>query len=177
MKKSRFFAELSETYSSEIDDLLSDSAGKSVLQARLKEKRDEIHAILPMIEFAPEMVAVAFYDAFGFKDSALPLRVVSNEPGWPSFPQWDELKEALSIAAWAKPLIEASLQEEGGDTFLATTVGLEFIRLKDTGNVHAAAHDESEKDDSDEEDDDENGDLSEAGAEWMSEQGFDSLDH
>lgn len=176
MKKSRFFAELSETYASEIDDLVSDSAGKTVLQSRLKEKRDEIHAILPMIEFAPEMVAVAFYEAFGFKDSALLLRAVTNEPGHPHFPQWNVVKGSLSIADWAKPLIEAALREEGGDTFLVTTVGLEFLRLKDTGNIHAAAHDESEKHDSDDEEDEESGDLSEDGADWMSKQGFDSLD-
>ena len=128
MKKSRFFAELSETYASEIDDLVSDSAGKTVLQSRLKEKRDEIHAILPMIEFAPEMVAVAFYEAFGFKDSAVLLRAVTNEPGHPHFPQWNFVKGSLSIADWAKPLIEATLREEGGDAFLVTTVGLEFLR-------------------------------------------------
>ena len=159
MKKSRFFAELSHTYASEIDDLLSDSEGKTVLQSRLKEKRDAIHAILPMIEFAPEMVAVAFYEAFQFKDSALMLRAVTNEPGQPS---------------------AAALREEGGDAFLVTTVGLEFLRLKDGGDLPAASSDDDEESknrgsDDDEEDDER--DLSEAGADWMSKQGFDSVDH
>ena len=67
MKKSRYFAELMESYSAEIDDLVSDSEGKSVLQKRLAIKRQELPAILPMIEFSPEMVAVAFYDAFTVK--------------------------------------------------------------------------------------------------------------
>ena len=180
MKKSRFFAELSHTYASEIDDLLSDSEGKTVLQSRLKEKRDAIHAILPMIEFAPEMVAVAFYEAFQFKDSALMLRAVTNEPGQPSFPAWNVVKGSLGIAEWAKPLIAAALREEGGDAFLVITVGLEFLRLKDGGDLPAASSDDDEESknrgsDDDEEDDER--DLSEAGADWMSKQGFDSVDH
>lgn len=180
MKKSRFFAELLETYTSEIDDLLSDSQGKTVLQSRLKEKRDSIDAILPMIEFAPEMVAVAFYEAFQFKDSALLLRAVTNEPGQPSFPAWNIVKGSLGIAEWAKPLITTALREEGGDTFLVTTVGLEFLRLKDGGDLPAAASDDdeaSENHGSDDDEEDDERDLSEAGADWMSKQGFDSVDH
>lgn len=176
MKKSRFFAELSETYASEIDDLLSDSEGKTVLQARLKQKRDAIQSILPMIEFAPEMVAVAFYDAFQFKDSALMLRTVTNEPGRPNFPQWNVVKGSLGVADWAKPLIAAALLEEGGDTFLVTTVGLEFLRLKDSGDQPEATAEEAESRRPDDDDEDDERDLSEAGADWMAKQGFDSLD-
>jgi hypothetical protein len=174
MKKSRFFAELSNTYASEIDDLLSDSEGKTVLQKRLKEKRDEIHSILPMIEFAPEMVAVVFYDAFHFQDSALLLRAITSEPGRPDFPQWKVMKGSLSVAEWALPLVDATLREEGGDIFLVTTVALEFLRLQDAGDQPAAKTDDAEKAESDGEDDDEDRDLSEAGADWMAQQGFDT---
>ena len=174
MKKSRFFAELGNTYASEIDDLLSDSEGKTVLQKRLKEKRDEIHSILPMIEFAPEMVAVVFYDAFQFQDSALLLRAITSEPGRPDFPQWKVVKGSLSVAKWAMPLIEATLREEGGDTFLVTTVVLEFLRLRDTGDQPRTETGDSDKPESDGEEDDEDRDLSEAGADWMAQQGFDT---
>ena len=66
MKKSYYFAELSSSYDAEIQDLLNDSEGKSALKARLKEKRQELKSILPMIEFAPEMVVPVFFDAFSF---------------------------------------------------------------------------------------------------------------
>lgn len=174
MKKSRYFAELSNTYASEIDDLLSDSEGKSVLQKRLKEKRDEIQSILPMIEFAPEMVAPVFYDAFQFQDAALLLRAITSEPGRPDFPQWKVMKGSLGLANWAMPLIEATLREEGGDAFLVTTVVLEFLRLRDGSDQPKDETDDTEKAESDSDEDDEDQDLSEAGADWMAQQGFDT---
>jgi hypothetical protein len=177
MKKSRFFAELAHTYSSEIDDLLSDSEGKTVLQSRLKEKRQAFDALLPMIEFAPEMVAVTFYDAFTFKDPAVIQRAVLNEPGRSAFPSWKALKATLIIAPWAEPLIGATLNEEGGDTFLVITATLEFIRLRDSGDVAPPADDETkEKTRFDDEENDDDRDLSEAGADWMASQGFDSTE-
>ncbi|OZA41216.1 MAG: hypothetical protein B7X81_14350 [Hydrogenophilales bacterium 17-61-76] len=66
MKKSHYFTSLLRSYLDEIDDLVTDSEGKSVLQRRLKDKRQEMDAILAMIDYSPEMVAVVFYDAFGF---------------------------------------------------------------------------------------------------------------
>ena len=39
MKKSNYFSELIKSYNDEIDDLVSDSAGHSVLQQRLNDKR------------------------------------------------------------------------------------------------------------------------------------------
>ena len=177
MKKSRFFAELANTYSSEIDDLLSDSEGKTVLQSRLKEKRQAFDAILPMIEFAPEMVAVVFYDAFTFKDPTVIQRAVLNEPGRSGFPSWKALKGTLGIAAWAEPLIGATLNEEGGDTFLVITATLEFIRQRDSGDAAPAPEAENkEKERFDDEEDDDGRDLSEAGADWMASQGFDSTE-
>jgi hypothetical protein len=177
MKKSRFFAELSNTYSTEIDDLLSDSEGKNVLQSRLKQKRQAFDAILPMIEFAPEMVAVVFYDAFTFKDTSVIQKAVLNEPDRSGFPAWRTLKGTLGIAEWAKPLIGATLNEEGGETFLVITATLEFIRLRDSGDVAPPQEDETkEKTRFDDEEDDDDRDLSEAGADWMASQGFDSTE-
>ena len=81
MRKSPYFSELINNYLVEIDDLVTDSEGRSVLQKRLNEKRREIDAILPMIEFSPEMVSVVFYGAFAFKSPEIMQQVVLSEPG------------------------------------------------------------------------------------------------
>lgn len=180
MKKSRYFAELFNSYSDEIDDLLSDSEGKTVLQKRLNDKRRAVEAILPMIDFSPEMVAVMFYGAFGFKSVELMQRTVLAEPGRAGFPKWEEVKPALTIASWAEALIVATLKVRGGDVFLVKTAALEFLRSKDSG---PAASDTQERQERGREreanrDDDDEGeeDLAEAGADWLAEQGFDTLD-
>ena len=97
MKKSRYFSDLIKNYNDEIDDLVTDSEGKSVLQKRLNEKRREIDAILPMIEFSPEMVSVVFYGAFGFKSPEIMQRVVLSEPGDAGFLAWRELESDLTV--------------------------------------------------------------------------------
>ncbi len=43
---------------------MSDSDGKNVLARRLQTKRDQLADLLPMMDFAPEMVAPVFYEAF-----------------------------------------------------------------------------------------------------------------
>ena len=170
MKKSRYFSELGKSYSDEIDDLVTDSAGQSVLQKRLDDKRRAIDSILPMIEFSPEMVAVAFYDAFGFKSPELMQQIVQSEPDDDSFVVWDELKAELVVSPWAQPLIESSLKARGGDAFLVTAAALEFMRSKPTTyEPPAEVSDEGEANDDEE-------DLSEAGADWLAEQGFETLD-
>ena len=170
MKKSRYFSELGKSYSDEIDDLVTDSAGQSVLHKRLDDKRGAIDSILPMIEFSPEMVAVVFYDAFDFKSPELMQQIVQSEPDDSDFVAWDELKTQLTVAAWAQPLIEASLKVRGGDVFLVTAAALEFMRSKPAAyEPPADVTDESEANDDEE-------DLSEAGADWLAEQGFETLD-
>lgn len=178
MKKSRYFSELSKSYGDEVDDLLTDSEGKSALQKRLNVKRREIDAILPMIEFSPEMVAVAFYDAFRFNSPATMQQIVLSQPGHADFLAWAKLKDQLTIAEWAQPLIKSSLKVQGGAAFLVTTAALEFLRNKDTF-VAPEAEPEARKersDDNDEDDGDEMDDLGEAGADWLAEQGFESLE-
>lgn len=170
MKKSRYFSELGKSYSDEIDDLVTDSAGQSVLHKRLDDKRGAIDSILPMIEFSAEMVAVVFYEAFNFKSPELMQQIVQSEPDDSDFVAWDELKTQLTVAAWAQPLIEASLKVRGGDVFLVTAAALEFMRSKPTAyEPPADVTDESEVNDDEE-------DLSEAGADWLAEQGFEPLD-
>lgn len=179
MKISRYFSDLIKNYIDEVDDLVTDSEGKSVLQKRLNEKRREIDAILPMIEFSPEMVAVAFYGAFDFKSSDIMQQVVLTEPGDAAFFTWSELESEMAVSPWARPLIESSLKVDGGDAFLVTTAALEFLRGKDSlATPMRESEPDAEQDEEDDTPEDEDGsdDLNEAGADWLVEQGFDPLD-
>ncbi|HQT32919.1 MAG: hypothetical protein ACYC39_09625 [Thiobacillus sp.] len=178
MKKSRYFSDLIKNYIEEVDDLVTDSEGKSVLQKRLNEKRREIDAILPMIEFSPEMVSVIFYGAFDFKSPETMQRVVLSEPGDAGFLAWAELESELTVSNWATPLIESSLKVQGGDAFMVATAALEFLRNKDSMPA-PLPEPEAEKDggaEGEEGDGDGSDDLNEAGADWLAEQGFDPLD-
>lgn len=171
MKISRYFSALSRAYSDEIDDLLTDSDGKTVLQQRLAIKRREIDAILPMIAFSPEMVSVAFYDAFSFSSAAPMQEIAQSEPGTRGFLDWAVLSKTLSVAPWAVPLVEATLKADDGDAFLVATATLEFLR----GHRHGAPEtDTSQERSDDEESDDDEQDLAEAGADWLAEQGFET---
>ncbi|WP_162264489.1 hypothetical protein [Thiobacillus denitrificans] len=149
-----------------------------MLQKRLNEKRREIDAILPMIEFSPEMVSVVFYGAFDFRSPETMQRVVLSEPGDADFLAWAELENELAVSAWAKPLIDSSLKVQGGDVFLVATAALEFLRNKDS--IPAPMPEpETEKEggaEGEEGDEDGSDDLNEAGADWLAEQGFDPLD-
>ncbi len=169
MKKSHYFTNLLRSYLDEIDDLVTDSEGKSVLQRRLKDKRQEMDAILAMIDYSPEMVAVVFYDAFGFPSADVMHKLVQNEPEHAGFLAWTELEKSLTVAPWAEPLIAVTLNVQGGDAFLVTTAALEFLRHKDAFAAPAPAE---EADDEDEDEDTD--DLGEAGSDWLSEQGFDT---
>ena len=180
MKKSRYFSELIKSYNDEVDDLVTDSEGKSVLQKRLNDKRREIDAILPMIEFSPEMVAVIFYDAFHFNSPAVMQQIALSEPGRTGFLAWPALKNELMIADWAEPLIKSALKVEGGDAFLVATATLEFLRTKDSYAAPAPepVAEKERNGDGDTVGGDENDeqDLSEAGADWLTEQGFEPLE-
>lgn len=181
MKKSRYFSELIQSYNDEVDDLVTDSEGKSVLQKRLNDKRREFDAILPMIEFSPEMVAVVFYGAFGFQSAELMQQIILSEPGRSGFPAWAKLSKALTVADWAVPLVAAALKADGGDAFLVATAALEFLRTKDSyvAPLAPAVEDKErneENDGGDEGDENDEQDLSEAGADWLSEQGFEPLE-
>ena len=142
----------------------------------------EIDAILPMIEFSPEMVSVVFYGAFDFKSPEIMQQVVLSEPGDAAFFAWSELEGELTVSGWAEPLIESSLKVDGGDAFLVAAAALEFLRGKDSAAApmrESEPEPEAETERGDEgEAGDETGmdDLNEAGADWLAEQGFDPLD-
>lgn len=184
MRLSRYFSDLSRAYGDEIDDLLTDSDGRTVLRQRLDVKRQQFAAILPMIEFSPEMVAVAFYDAFRFTAAAMP-EFAQCEPGQRGFPAWADLAGRLSVADWAAPLVAAAQKADGGDVFLVTTATLEYLRLHGRGGVapEEDRSEQSEKSEAEEGDDykeygeDDEQDLAEAGADWLAEQGFEAPNH
>ncbi|MFC7420147.1 hypothetical protein ACFQNF_09650 [Iodobacter arcticus] len=169
-----YFADLYASYEAELDDLSSDSEGRSALKKRLDEKRREIAHILPMIEFAPEMVAVIFHNAFSFNSPKVMQHIIFSEPeGYgDDFISWDELSSHLSIANWAEKLINATLEAEGGDFFMVMAAALEFMRSNGTHTAHA------EVIENDDFDDDEDGalQLNESGSDWLSEQGFESVE-
>ncbi|MFZ4537475.1 hypothetical protein [Propionivibrio sp.] len=165
MKKSRYFSDLLRNYNDEVDDLVTDSGGKSVLQKRLNDKRREIDAILPMIGFSPEMVSVVFYGAFGFTSPEIMQRIVLSEPGRSGFLAWSTLKKQLAVTDWALPLVAASLKTQGGDAFLVATAALEFLRLNDSSDAPALEQlEEKERGEDGDEGDEGDGtnDLSEA---------------
>lgn len=176
MNKSNYFSELSFAYDAEINDLVSDSEGKSVLKIRLAEKRKELKAILPMVEFSPEMVAPAFYDAFSFPEPKALLAAIQCEPDDDDFVSWSKLAQVILIENWAQPLIDIVLAESAGDAFLVTTAGLEFIRLTENSGISGKTDKPSEEArHDDEEDSDDDQDLAEQGDDWLAEQGFDSF--
>jgi hypothetical protein len=181
VKKSYYFAELSSSYDAEMQDLLNDSEGNSALKQRLKEKRQELASILPMIEFAPEMVVPVFYDAFSFANPKAMAAVVRCEPDEDDFPSWDQVSPHVTVAPWAAPYVAAVLAERAGEEFMVTAACLEFIRKFDHSAPQAAVEDDEDADrersddDDGRDDDDSERDLAEAGDDWLGEQGFDSL--
>ena len=177
MNKSFYFSELSSSYDAEIQDLLNDSEGKSALKQRLKEKRQELQAILPMMEFCPEMVVPVFYDGFAFANPRAMAAAVRCEPEDGDFPDWNHIGSLLTVEPWASPFVEAVLAESAGDAFMVTAACLEFLRKFDASAALPAADDDEsgDKNDDGEGDDDDDRDLAEAGDDWLGQQGFDSL--
>ncbi|MEC5386872.1 hypothetical protein VVD49_14150 [Uliginosibacterium sp. H3] len=190
MRISHYFEDLLSAYSAELEDLQTDSEGKNVLPARLKEKRSQFSALLSMIDFAPEMVAPVFHGGISFINPHALTLLSSNEPD--EFPLWDELEDAVRFETWAEMLAIAALREPGGEQFMTTVICLEFLHERDAAKsasktaaaAVSAAHDDGEQEgdkeeqdhDAHERDDDFDGDerdLDEAGAGWMEEQGFD----
>lgn len=174
MKNSYYFSELAASYDAEIEDLLTDSEGNSALNGRLRQKRQELQAILPMIEFSPEMVVPVFYDGFSFADPQAMAAAVMCEPDDDDFPSWEALASAITVEPWARPMVDAVLAESAGEVFMVTAACLEFIRKFDTSAPAPAAGDEDASSDGKDEGD-EDGDLAEAGNDWLADQGFDSF--
>ncbi|MCD6026168.1 MAG: hypothetical protein K0R08_687 [Solimicrobium sp.] len=194
-KLSRYFTNLTSSYNAELDDLRTDSEGKNVLKARLAQKREQIPQLLMMLEFSPEMVAVAFHGAFFFKNSLAIESLITKEAS--KFPSWATLQKAIVIEPWAEKLVNTILEDPNGETFLITTVGLEYLnRCSQSRSAHPTSGQQDDQqnewddegsatdnDDSDaslnsdeqatEEGESTEYDLEKAGADWLAEQGFD----
>lgn len=186
MKLSRYFSDLRKAYEAELDDLTSDSEGKDVLKKRLAAKRSEIGFLVQMLSYSPEMVAVVFHRAFRFTKPAAIQRLLTLQGE--ALPAWPELAGVVALEPWAEPVALKVLAEPGGPAFMTVAACLEYLHAHGFGSAQ-----ESETDDEDAEregrDDDEAGlsaddagdpqdgrSLDEAGADWLSGQGFDRKD-
>ncbi|APW37884.1 hypothetical protein RD110_12310 [Rhodoferax koreense] len=181
MKLSRYFADHSPAYDAEINDLLSDSEGKNVLEKRLREKRGQIDFLVMMMDDSPEMLAVVFHQGFRFTSPRAMDELAGMEPD--RFPSWKKLSAAATLVPWAQTLAERVLQEEGGERFMAIAAVLEYLHSRVDASGAAEAQDDEDEDQRDEDADGEDGDegdegeslprnLEEAGADWLAEQGF-----
>lgn len=176
MRLSPFFEELKSAYDAELDDLTTDSAGHDVLAGRLQAKRSQLAQLLPMIESNPEMVAVAFHRAMHFNNLEVMRDLVAQEPE--DLPPWSMLLESVHLEPWAADLATVVLEDPNGEQFMVVTACLEYLHGR-TGVPPEPANARANEDlaEGEEGDDDGDGiDLEEAGADWLSEQGFDRKD-
>ena len=166
---SLYFEDLFERYSSELDDLRTDSEGRDVLARRLQDRRKEFSSLMPLLEDAPELAAAALHGAFRITDRKLLDRAVNGTPGLGGCPDWKQLAATLDIAAWARPLIERCLQQPGGDDFLVSAAVLDWMLNEDLRRAPTAGlpHDDEDED---------REDLGDAGRDWLAEQGFDDFE-
>jgi hypothetical protein len=198
VKLSRYFQELMLMYKAELEDLTSDSEGKDVLRHRLKEKREQLPFLLPMMGSNPEMLATAFHGGFLFMNPLALEALTSKELN--KLPSWKSLSAAIKLEPWAEKLSLLVLADADGDAFLVTAACLEYLSRshqgRNTGTSNATADDSDDEQNSDEDELHENGDLDgnygrhgrddgddgddidleEAGADWLAEQGFDRKD-
>ncbi len=192
MKPSPFFHDLRSAYQAELDDLAQDSEGKDVLRKRLAQKRGEIAFLARMIDFSPEMVAVAFHQGFRFHRPAT-LDPLLARGGVSDLPEWPELAGSVALEPWAQPLAAVVLAEPSGARFLSLAALLEYQRQharfagQGAGSAEAGEDDREEgAEEADQGDDDEarwsaddagqprsHADREEAAADWMADLGFD----
>ena len=171
MKLSRYFANHARAYDAEMDDLVSDSEGKNVLDKRLKEKRSQLEFLLMMMDDSPEMLAAAFHQGFRFPSPKAMDLLVALEPE--EFPDWDKLGLTITLTPWAQVMADRVLLEPTGEQFMVIAACLEYLytRADDRG---APVEDDEEDDDQDiDPEEQEARDREDAGAAWMEEQGFD----
>jgi hypothetical protein len=180
MRLSRYFHALRDGYFSELDDLRQDSEGRDVLKARLRDKRDAFPTLAAMLDIDPLIAAPALHGAFSLGERRIQAieALLGSEPD--EFPSWAEVGAQLDIAPWAAPMIEAALEQEQGEAFLCTVVGLEYVLARDRGEpgMEAAAgrdDDAGDRDDDerDEGERDEGQDDEALGEDFLEQQGFD----
>lgn len=183
MKLSRYFSDLRKAYEAELDDLTSDSEGKDVLKKRLAAKRSEIGFLVQMLSYSPEMVAVVFHRAFRFTKPAAIQRLLTLQSE--ALPAWPELAGTVALEPWAEPVALKVLAEPGGPAFMTVAACLEYLHAHGFGSAQEGETDEEDAEREGRDDDeaglsaDDAGDpqdgrsLDEAGADWLSDQGFD----
>jgi hypothetical protein len=177
MTLSCFFEDMTKAYQAELEDLQNDSEGNDILASRLKDKRKQFELMMPMIDSAPEMVAVAFHGGMNFTDRQALTMLAMCEPD--EFPDWAQVSDAVQFSDWAEKLAEIVLKQPDGERFLLTSVCLEYLYEKSSGsyqgdyNLPVDQSDDAvegvERDDNDEQD------LEAEGADWLADQGFDRL--
>ncbi|HEY4317923.1 MAG TPA: hypothetical protein VGN04_09995 [Herbaspirillum sp.] len=176
MNLSSFFEDMTKAYQAELEDLQSDSEGNDMIAKRLKDKRQQFALMMPMIETAPEMVAVAFHGGINFLDRQALTMLALCEPD--EFPAWDQLADAVQFSDWAQKLAATALKQPDGERFLLISVCLEYLYEKSNGNYHGDYNEPVDTSDDAvegvERDDDEH-DLESEGADWLADQGFDRL--
>ena len=182
MNLSAFFEDMTKAYQAELEDLRSDSEGNDILAARLKDKRKQFALMMPMIDTAPEMVAVAFHGGVDFVDRHALTMLASCEPD--EFPEWDQVADAVQFSDWAQKLAAAALKEPDGERFLLTSVCLEYLYDRSNGHYHGEQSQAADADSDDAvegverdgtDDDGDDHDLESEGSDWLADQGFDRL--
>jgi hypothetical protein len=178
VRLSSFFEELKSAYEAELDDLTTDSAGHDVLAKRLQAKRGHVSQLLPMIECNPEMVAVAFHGGMRFDSPEVMRDLAAQEPE--DLPSWSELLESVQLEPWA---------DDAGQTLSSRTrTASSSWSSPRAWSTCSAVRRSSRSPATDRRrapagvtammtmtatDSDDEVDLEEAGADWLSEQGFD----
>ncbi len=173
MKLSHYFKHHYAAYDAELNDLVSDSEGKNVLAKRLADKRGQIDFLLCMMEDSPEMLAVVFHQGLGFTSTPALDALVGLTPE--TFPSWPQVCANLRLTPQAQALAERVLQEPGGAQFMTLAAGLEYLYHR--GDPHAAQSlppEHEHEHDADDAELQEAHDLEQAGAEWLTGQGFDA---
>jgi len=177
VRLSAYFEELQSAYDAELDDLLTDSAGHDVLAQRLRLKRSQLPDLLPMIDFSPEMVAVAFHGGMDFSSPEVMRDLASQDPE--ELPSWEILLESVHLQPWASALAKTVLEVPNGERFLVVTACLEYLHGRSSAASESGDRRQRNDFDDDSSDADVDGDdvdLEEAGADWLAEQGFDRKD-
>lgn len=157
MNLSPYFHELLGAYTAELGDLKHDSEGRNVLAKRLAEKRGQFPILLGMLDVDPVMVAPVFHGAFAFQAGATAVfrELLGREPD--EFGSWYEVAAVLEVADWARPMLEQTLANEQGETFLTTVAALEFAwsRIAEPADETPVAREREEDGEEDDEGDEE----------------------
>jgi len=177
MNKSHYFAELFESYQSEIDDLRYDSEGKNVLKSRLALKRSVFSDLMPMIGFSPEMVISVFHGSMVAHNPKLMQQVIQGSPEGELL-AWQDVAPHVTFTPEMAPLVQIALKAPGGDEFMVIAAGLLYLStshavdgVAQDVNVAVEADVPSENAEGDE-DEDFDGEAPQ-GEDWLSDQGFD----